>query len=72
MKRKQTLDDSRVFDELVMDFSIFGVNLTWRAEKPLQKGIGASEVGSFNLTSTSPEPHSYLTSNSLQTHSYLT
>ena len=50
MKRKKTLDDSRVFDELVMDFSIFGVNLTWRAEKPLQKGIGASEVRSFNLT----------------------
>jgi len=44
-----------------MDFSIFGVNLTWRAEKPLQKGIGASEVGSFNLTPTSPEPHSNLT-----------
>ena len=61
MMRKQVLDDSRVFDELVMNFSIFGVNLTWRAEKPLQKGIGASEVGSFNLTSTSPEPHFYLT-----------
>ena len=50
MMRKQVLDDSRVFDELVMNFSIFGVNLTWRAEKPLQKGIGASEVGNFNLT----------------------
>ena len=61
MKRKQTLDDARVFDELVMNFPIFGVNLTWRAEKPLQKGIGASEVGSFNLTPTSPEPHSNLT-----------
>ena len=28
MMRKQVLDDSRVFDELVMDFSIFGANLT--------------------------------------------
>ena len=28
MKRKQNLDDSRVFDELVMDFSIIGANLT--------------------------------------------
>ena len=35
MMRKQVLDDSRVFDELVMDFSILKVNLTWRAEKPL-------------------------------------
>ena len=65
MMRKQVLDDSRVFDELVMDFSIFGVNLTWRAEKPLQKGIGASEVGSFNLTLTSLQPHLNLTSTSL-------
>ena len=28
MMRKQVLDDARVFDELVMDFSIFGANLT--------------------------------------------
>ena len=50
--------------EYSMNFSIFGVNLTWRAEKPLQKGIGASEVGSFNLTLTSLLPHLNLTSTS--------
>ena len=35
-----------------------GVNLTLLSKNPLYKGIGASEISSFNLTLTSPKPHS--------------
>ena len=42
----------------VPKYNNFGVNLTLITEKPLNKGIEASEVNSFNLTQTSPKPHS--------------
>lgn len=39
----------------------FEVNLTLITKKPLYKGNEASEVGIFNLTQTSFQPHLYLT-----------
>ena len=42
----------------ISKFNNFRVNLTLTTEKPLYKGFEASDVSSFNLTQTSPKPHS--------------
>ena len=44
--------------QYLINFAIYGINLTLITEKRLYKGPVASEVSCFNLTQTSPKPHS--------------